>query len=109
MPFTVAQVVGPPRAPTDTVLVSWWLPDVTPIVDFKKGSKKKAIDVFGPWRPLAQMKVPELTGTRMPETQVTQGAVLEMNFELTKENELPFDIFDFLRRRHGVDVTSLSS
>ena len=108
MPFTLAQVVSPPRTPTDSVLISWWLPDTTPIVDFKKGSKKQVLDLFGPWRPLVRLTLAELRGTQMPETLVSQGAVLEMNVDLTVESELPFQTFDDLRQRHAIDTTALS-
>jgi hypothetical protein len=108
MPFTMAQVLGPPRNANDDVLVCWWIPGESVAVNFKPGKKKTIVDLFGRWRPLSSMTVQELAGTLMPEVLVGQQAVLEMNFELTADDEIPFSCFDSLRTKHGVDCTSLT-
>lgn len=108
LPFTLAQVVALPRHAEDDVMVAWWVPSPGANVNFKKGRTKQVMDLFGPWRPMGQMTVAELTGTAMPEVLVSQQACLEMNFSLTAEHELPFEVFEALRKKHSIDVTGLS-
>ena len=89
-------------------MVAWWVPSPGANVNFKKGRTKQVMDLFGPWRPIGQMTVAELTGTVMPDVLVIQQACLEMNFSLTAEHELPFEVFEAVRMKHSIDVTGLS-
>ena len=108
IPFTMGTIVSEPRHANDLALVSWWLPGRSATVDFRKGRKKHVVDIYGPWKPLNSFRVDELEGTMMPDSLVPLRAVLLMNFELNRENEIPFRVFDQLRKVHGKDCTALS-
>ena len=105
--FTLAQIVDC-RHGRDDLLVAWWVPPLASKADFKGGRKKKIVDVFGPWKPLAQCTLDELDDTDMPCCLVSHDAVLEMNVEL-ENGKIPFSAFDALRNKHGIDVTGLST
>ena len=51
--------------------------------------------------------IADLNGTCMPETLVSQTAVLVMNFELDESDEIPFSVFNEIRNK-GIDITGLS-
>ena len=89
-------------------LVAWYLP---PLAQRKlSGGKKGAqqIDIFGSWTPLRAMAVRDLRGAQLPDPEASLADVLDANFEMTENNELPYDTFDTLRLRHNLDVTALS-
>ena len=101
-------MVATPRHANDDILVSWWLPGQSQAADFKPGKKKQVVDLFGPWRPMSTMAIPDLSGTTMPEPLISQGALLEVGFEFSENKELPFKVFDALRMKHSIDLTSLT-
>ena len=90
-------------------LVAWYLP---PLAQRKlSGGKKGAqqIDIFGSWVPLIDTPVRDLRGAQLPDPEASLADVLDANFEMTENNELPYDTFDTLRLRHNLDVTALSA
>lgn len=107
-PFTVARIVDMPTTMRGDLLVSWWIPDQTPKRDFKVGRKRKVVDLFATWRPMAALTPSELTGCLLPETFVSQDAVLHAAFSMEGEGLIPFSVFDALRADHDIDVTSLT-
>ena len=90
-------------------LVAWYLPPLAQrkLSDGKKG--KRQIDIFGSWAPMTDTPVQDLRGARLPEPEASLADVLDANFEMTENNELPYDTFDVLRQRHNLDVTALSA
>ena len=90
-------------------LVAWYLP---PLAQRKlSGGKKGAqqIDIFGSWKSLTDTQVKDLRGAQLPDPEASLADVLDANFEMTENNELPYDTFDTLRLRHNLDVTALSA
>ena len=90
-------------------LVAWYLP---PLAQRKlSGGKKGAqqIDIFGSWAPLTDTPLRDLRGAQLPDPEASLADVLDANFEMTENNELPYDTFDTLRLRHNLDVTALSA
>ena len=89
-------------------LVAWYLP---PLAQRKlSGGKKGAqqIDIFGSWARLTDAPARDLHGAQLPDPEASLADVLDANFEMTENNELPYDTFDSLRVRHNLDVTALS-
>ena len=43
------------------------------------------------------------------DPEASLADVLDANFEMTENNELPYDTFDTLRLGHNLDVTALSA
>ena len=105
--FTLAQIVDC-RHGRDDLLVAWWVPPLAAKADFKGGRKKMIVDVFGPWKPLAQCTLDELHDTDTPCCLVSHDVVLEMNVELDN-GKIPFSAFDALRNKHGIDVTGFTT
>ena len=106
MLFTMGICVSPPRSHTDDMLVAWWLPGSSAERKFRTGRGKNVVDIFGTWQPMTAFTIADLKGTCMPETLVSQTAVLVMNFELD-EGEIPFSVFNGIRNK-GIDITGLS-
>ena len=106
MLFTMGICVAPPRSHTDDILVAWWLPGSSAERKFKSGRSKNVVDIFGTWQPMTAFTIADLKNTCMPETLVSQPAVLVMNFELD-EGEIPFSVFNEIRNK-GIDITGLS-
>ena len=71
-------------------------------------AKKKVLDVFGPWSPVEEMSVQDLTKCRLPDPMLQVACVLEANFELTENQTLPYDVFDALRAHHLIDLTGFN-
>ena len=91
------------------VVVVWYVPGLAPAETFRSGGKKKILDLFGPWATMDDMTVAQMRSCHIPAPIVHVHDVMECNFELTSEETLPYDVFDALRRRHGIDVTGLST
>ena len=47
-------------------------------------------------------------GSKLPDHEAFLVDVLDANFEMTENNELPYDTFDALRERHNLDVTAVA-
>lgn len=73
-----------------------------------EAKKKQILDVFGPWTPVDEMPVVDLTKCRLPDPILQIECVLEANFDLTENQTLPYDVFDALRTRHSIDLTGFN-
>ena len=104
--YTLAQIVDA-RDEHDDLLVAWLVPGRSEKALFKKGRKTKVVNIFGAWKPLAACTLEELDDTVLPETLVSQSAVLETNV-LLQDDKIPFAVLDALRTKHGIDMTGLS-
>ena len=103
--FLVCEVMQSSSAmqAASNVLVAWYVP---PLIPGKKGGNK--IDIFGSWTPVAKMQLKDLYGHKLPDPLASLALVMDANFEMTENNELPYDTLDTLRVRHRLDVTALS-
>ena len=70
--------------------------------------QKQLLDVFGPWSPVGEMSVEDLTKCRLPDPSLQAQCVLEANFDLADNQTLPCDVFDALRTRHSIDLTGFN-
>ena len=82
----------------DLITVAWLLPE------YRGGSKRRVLDLFGRWMPMDNLNIETLKDCRPPSPIVHGGAALECNFEF-KEDCLPNDVFGALRTRHSIDLT----
>lgn len=92
-----------------SIVVVWYVPDLGRMENFRGGAKKMVLDVFGPWRPIDDLSVEALKRCRLPNPIVLVQSVLECNFAFAPEDALPYDVFDSLRTRHGIDLTGFST
>ena len=90
-------------------VVVWYVPGTIPVENFRSGTKRKILDIFGPWRSIHTLTVPELKKCHLPQPVVELSQILECNFDLNDEGTLPYDVFDALRTQHDIDVTGFSS
>ena len=90
-------------------VVVWYVPDKAPVENFRGGAKKQILDIFGPWTSIHNMTVPQLKKCRLPQPVVALSQILECNFDLSEEGTLPYDVFDALRTRHGIDLSGFNS
>ena len=58
---------------------------------------------------MSELSLTVLKTCRLPGVLVNVAPVLENNFELTGESALPYDIFDALRTRHGIDLSGFNA
>ena len=104
----VAVETGSSISSDKRVVVVWYVPSLAPAETFRSGAKKKILDVFGPWTTVDGMSLAQLRSCRLPAPLVHLDDVMECNFHLTPDGTLPYDVFDALRRRHGIEITGLS-
>ena len=94
------------------LVVVWLLPELTQVVNYRGGHKKKVVDVFGPWVPADHMDWKIVQQSCLPEAMVNESnqsvKILEANFMLTEEQSLPYAVIDALRTRHAIDLTGFS-
>ena len=90
------------------VAVVWYAPGLASAETFRSGTKKKLLDIFGPWTSLHTLTLAEGRARNLPAPVVNLADILECNFALSSDGTLPYDVFDALRRQHGIDVTGLS-
>ncbi len=107
--FLAATAVETSNLGDGKIVVTWHLPGRSSQQNFRGGKKKQVVDIFGAWAPLDAVSLQELSHAIVPDPLVNLEDVLECNFEWTKEDTLPYDIFDALRLQHGIDVTGLNS
>ena len=89
--------------------VAWYVPELSRMENFRSGSKKNVLDVFGPWAAVSELSHAVLKTCRLPPGLVDAASVLECNFDLDDESCLPYDVFDALRTRHGIDLSGFNS
>ena len=108
LPIVVGQVVDT-SCRNDTVLVTWYVPQLAPEANFRGGKKKQILDVFGPWSPESELGTSDMRLMRLPDPIVHTHAILEANFDFTENGTLPYDVFDTLRTRHSIDLTGFNA
>ena len=64
--------------------------------------------MYGPWRPTDELTTATLQKCVLPAPLISLTSVLECNFELTENNELPYSVFDALRAQYNIDMTGLN-
>ena len=57
--------------------------------------------------PFANLDMGDAAATNLPQVIVNNDDILEI-FDLDADGRIPFTILDDLRKKHGIDVTSLS-
>ena len=72
------------------------------------GRKKDVLDIFGSWTPMEDFSIAALRQASLPHPLVNSDDILEWNFEWGPEHTIPYETFDALRLRHGIDVTGLN-
>jgi len=86
-----------------------WLTHSNSICKHARGGKKKdVLDIFGAWVPMELCSMTRMNECQLPVPLVDSSDVLEFNFDWGANNTLPYDVFDALRLRHGIDVTGLN-
>ena len=90
-------------------MVVWYVPELAAVENYRGGKKKMLLDVFGPWRSTDAMRLADLREHRLPEPLVSLESILEANFEFESDGALPYDVFDSLRTRHGIDLTGFNT
>ena len=90
------------------IVVVWYVPGLAPVENFRGGTKKKILDIFGPWTSYQALTVPEIKKCSLPQPVVALSQILECNFDLSDAGTLPYDVFDALRIQHNIDVTGFS-
>ena len=110
IPFLVGVVMQSPsdRRWADKCLVRWHVP---PLVNRKLATGKKGgrqLDIFGSWAEFDDVHLSMVHGGNLPDPMASLEDVLDSNFEMTENNELPFDTLDTLCQQHDLDVTGLS-
>ena len=90
------------------LVVVWYVPGLASAETFRPGTKQKLLDIFGPWTSLHTLTLAECRACNLPSPVVNLADILECNFALSSDGTLPYDVFDALRRQHGVDVIGLS-
>ena len=108
LPIVVGQVLDTFHRNVDSLLVAWFLPQLARLVNYRGGQKKQILDVYGPWVPAEEWDTAELTKCKLPSPVIYNNSVLEANFNLTESQTLPYDVFDALRNRHGIDLTGFN-
>ena len=91
------------------ILVVWYVPELAAVENDRGGKKKMVLGVFGPWRSTDAMRLADLREHRLPEPLVSLESILEANFEFDSDGALPYDVFDSLRTRHGIDLTGFNT
>ena len=88
------------------VFVVWYVPGLASAEAFRSGTKKKLLDIFGPWTSLHTLTLAECRARNLPSPVVNLADISECYFALSSDGALPYDVFDALQRQH--DVTGLS-
>ena len=111
VPFLVAVAaeIGSSKIREKNIVVVWYVLGLAAAETFRSGKKKIILEVFGPWTALDGLTMAQMRTCRILAAMVNVHDVMECNFELSSESTLPYDVFDALRRRHGIDVTGLST
>ena len=91
----------------DELLVSWYVPGFVPEASMKSGPKKKVVDLFGEWTKYEQLSAEAANKVELSPVLIVTNAILLYNFAFA-DRMIPYAVFDQLRSRHGIDVTSLS-
>ena len=91
-----------------TLVVAWYVPNLARTENFRGGKKKNVLDLFGPWVPIDELSAEATRRCRLPCPLVQVRSILECNYEFTDEGGLPYDVFDALRARHGIDLTGFN-
>ena len=110
LPFLIGVAIETPSTVerAHDVAVVWYVPGLASAETFRSGTKKKLLDIFGPWTSLHTLTLAECRACNLPSPVVNLADILECNFALSSDGTLPYDVFDALRRQHGIDVTGLS-
>lgn len=110
LPFLIGVAIETPSTVerAHDVVVVWYVPGLASAETFRSGTKKKLLDIFGPWKSLHALTLAECRACSLPSPVVNLADILECNFDLSADETLPYDVFDALRRQHGIDVTGLS-
>jgi len=91
---------------------AWYHPLSSPEKNFRVGRKKKILDLFGPWVPVADLSLSETES--LPSVMQPASKVLCWDFEPEEDDSgsggasVPFTVFDQLMDIHHIDVTGLS-
>ena len=91
-----------------TLTVAWYVPALSLVETFRNRTSRQILDVYGPWRPTDELTAATLQTCVLPSPLISLTSVLECNFELTENNELPYSVFDALLARHNIDMTGLN-
>ena len=106
--FSVALIVEDvPSGSADELLVSWYVPCFSAEASMKAGKKKKVVDIFGEWTKYEQLSIEAANNVEVSPVLIMPNAILLYNFAFD-DRLIPYAVFDHLRTRHGIDVTSLS-
>ena len=111
LPFCLAQhlVVDDSVTDDDSFLVQWGVPGLSrEAVGGVGGRRKEVVDIFGPWETFASLQVDRADKFCLPPILVRREQTLMINVELDGDDRIPFNVFDELSSKHGLDMTAIS-
>jgi hypothetical protein len=74
LPFAMGAVAGCDGAgEDDTIVVQWYVPPRSFVVNSKGGKKKTIPDLFGKWQPFSNLSLDESSHIRLPPVLVHRG------------------------------------
>jgi len=94
-------------AANEGFLVEWYVPPLGKETTPKPGPKKLIMDIFGVWQGCGSCAPVDLGELVLPDCIVRPDDVLCTFTEFDDDGGIPFDIFDALRKNHGIDCTGL--
>ena len=107
LPFMLGRVLSSPTERSPSLLVAWFVPPLSPVVDHKPGIKRKIPDLFGTWVPLDDIEATEALMLELPSCVLSPPDVLIPNILMEADGTIPYSILDELRSEHGVDASGL--
>ena len=107
LPFNLGLVLSSPTERSPHLLVTWWVPPLSPVVDHKPGAKRTIPDLFGAWVPLDDITVTEALMLELPDCVLLPSDVLIPNILMEADGTIPYCILDELRSQHAIDVSGL--
>jgi len=108
--FTMGRVVldSGMNAGDGSFIVEWWVPCMGKATTNRRGKKREVVDIFGSWQPLQEVASDDAAAITVPSVLRTPADVLYCNVELESENRIPYQVFDFLRVKCGIDATAMN-
>ena len=109
LPCILGQVVDT-SCKRSTLVLAWFVPELSRKEDFQGSRKKPVLDAFGPWVPVDNMAAQTLRQCRLPDpiVDVRSISILDVSFTLTERQKLPYDVLDAVRSTHSNDLTGFS-
>jgi hypothetical protein len=82
LPFLIGVAIETPSTVerAHDMVVVWYVPGLASAETFRSGTKKKLLDIFGPWKSLHALTLAECRACSLPSPVVNLADILECNF-----------------------------